>query len=240
MSKRLHIPDQWSNFLPEGLQKFVQLKQNFPEKDRTIGTECNISDFLKSKIAELHGEIEYCENIRKHALIFFSNGQLIDTFDSAKKTLDDGETAVTHELIIVLRQQKILLEDMGEELLLSGSKEKAPIKQIGSVYSETMQQRLLCAAIARKEENSNKYSFRQAVEARYDSVTRSDNSPRCLCPILGWCKSECVEATHIVPKCLDSNELSYLFGAAGEDLLSNPRNGTIPPSTTTIKFLLEY
>ena len=214
--------------LPDELSNFVRTKQNYPKKDDHYQKKaCNVPSFLKHMVTELHEEIEYIENIRKQILpaLLNSNNDSKQIYKAAKILVDDSERAAFDELIVLQRQKKFLADDLTEELLLAGEGDELPFEEINMLYTETMTQRINNAGVARKEQHLNVSSFRYLVELRYESVTKLDNSSRCWCHVLGWFPPSEVEATHIVPKALDSPELSYLFGAAGEDTLSDPRNG---------------
>ena len=225
--KRLYIPDQWTNLLSSELSSYVRTKQNYPKVNgKQHKASYKIPDFLKYITTELHEEIEYIENIRKHILpALLKNNDSKQVYGAAKITVDDSERAAFDELIILLRQKKFLTDDLAEDLLFTGEENELPFEEIKMSYTETMLQRISNADVTSTEQNQNGRSFRYAVELRYESVTKLDNSSRCWCHVLGWFLPEEVEATHVVPKALDSPELSYLFGATGENALSDPRNG---------------
>ena len=227
--KRLYIPDPWTGLLSDELSDFVHTKQIYPKKDdRYQKTIYTIPKFLKHMVTELHEEIEYIEFVRKNILpSLFQNNDSKQIYKAAEILVNDSERAAFDELIILQRQKKFLIDDLTEELLLTGVDDELPYKEIKMLYTETMTQRMFNAGFAGKEQHLNAPSFRYAVELRYESVANLDNSSRCWCHVLGWFPPKEVEAAHIVPKVLDSPELSYLFGATGENTLSDPRNGDI-------------
>ena len=224
--KRLYIPDHWTNLLSDELSSFVRTKERYPKIDgKQNKASYTIRDFHKYMVKELHEEIEYIETIRKHILSALSNNNdSKQIYGAARINVDDSERAAYEELIFLLRQKKFLADDLAEDLLFTGVERKLPFEEIRMLYIETMGQRMSNPGSVIKEPNQNGRSFRYVVELRYESVMKLDNPSRCWCNVLGRFRPKEVEATHIVPKALDSPELSYLFGATGENALSDPRN----------------
>lgn len=65
----------------------------------------------------------------------------------------------------------------------------------------------------------------------------ADNDPGSFCHLPGWHHHSLVKTSHIFPKSLQSDELSYLLGV-GEAVFTDPQNGMFSASMSSAMFRL--
>ncbi len=127
------------------------------------------------------------------------------------------------EYVTLKRQRRLIEEDMLEE---------TPLKKADEAYSISIGRRIrIATALSKRERNLKKHiqdSFRAEVEKYYGVVERNKGNKKdkyVYCVVTKrWYPSAIMKAAHIVPKALESEELSHLFGAPNVNL-SDPRNG---------------
>jgi hypothetical protein len=124
---------------------------------------------------------------------------------------------VEKELVCLKRQKKFIDDDLNESLPRHATVEDA--------YAALIVNKVMSAGI----QNPRKFKqtrFADGVCEYYNAVRRSkDGTKMKWCHILAdWLPADSVKAAHLVPKLLESEELSYFFGV-GEVVLSAPNNG---------------
>ena len=128
------------------------------------------------------------------------------------------------ELTILKRQRKTISDDVYEVLPRYSTMEGA--------YSSILMAKIVSASgMQRKGGQSSQRIKSEAVLSFYGAVRERDvgdnfvDSQR-YCHIFGWLPEKSVNCVHLVPKCLESDELAYLFGVREVDL-SEPRNSML-------------
>lgn len=187
-----------------------------------------VSDFIDRKLHEFELDIDYTTQYRRGLKSAYDAETLPQKdWDRMREEINVQESANKKEYLTIRRQRKILEDDMTE----LGFQET-----LESAYTKIMINRV--KLLRRIIGNGKKLqwlvqdNFRHRM-IKYYQAGKNDplyaachyRSDMAYCMATGlWFWSFHVRATHIVPKSLESEELSYLFGA-GEVGLSEPRNG---------------
>lgn len=177
------------------------------------------------KIRELEFDIDHIQTykdglVEAHAMQKLEKKELLE----ALRAVEDVQNRLKEEFVVLKRQRKIIEEDIEERLSIENI-EKAYIITISSQVRLRQEQN----QTNRFQTKTTQRFFQSVVETRYDVVKydRYFTPPLkmlyCMVTKRWWPFSE-VKAVNIVPKLLQSEELSYLFGA-GDVPLSDPRNG---------------
>ncbi|KAL9106771.1 MAG: hypothetical protein Q9187_008520 [Circinaria calcarea] len=122
-------------------------------------------------------------------------------------------------MVVLKRQKKIVKEDLEDEKPSHSKPEDA--------YACVIASKGMAPFGKQKKYKSNQSWFKSNAVQYYNAskVVDADEDPQTLlyCHLSGWHPEKYVTAAHIVPKSLQSEESSYLFGV-GEAVLSDPRN----------------
>lgn len=196
----------------------------------TRSASSTVSEFLDAKLHEFVLDHEYINHYRK-ALKHAYEVKIISEKDwnRMRNEIKKNETKEKKEYVTLKRQRK-LIEDNLEEFSVQNTFEQP--------YANAMLNRVKLPRQLNSKERSLKRhtqeNFKHELAKYYEAETTIESTKFCYCAATQrWWKSELVKAVHIVPKSLESEELSYLFGA-GEMGLSEPRNGMV-----VIVFLIE-
>lgn len=175
-----------------------------------------MSEFLKSKIGQIDGELEYVAQYRRGLEEVFASQTLNKRdYDAESESLEEITTALQRERVIVKRQWKILEEDLME---------KPGSTQLEEAYVAGVTQRVMAATAQQPKQRFLTKEFRSNAEEYYGAAEKRDGVGKVHCPLAGWVVSEDVKCAHIVPRILSSEELSHLYGV-GELPLTDPKNG---------------
>lgn len=79
------------------------------------------------------------------------------------------------------------------------------------------------ACVDRAKNKFNNQKVCKAAENYYGANEIKDGIPKAHCSLVGWCDSNDVKASHIVPRILKSEELAQLYGV-DEMVLECPQN----------------
>ena len=182
-----------------------------------LSTCSEVSEFLAQKIEELSQGVEYHDKFLEGLNAALESGKITqEGFDEARSSTLEKRTGEVRELVVAKRQRKFIEEDMQEDEGLQDKLENA--------YAETMMTRVMLATVTQPKSKFDVKQFRKDVEKYYDAVQLSEGTKEAWCCLTGWNMSDDTKAAYLVPKSLQSGELSYLFGV-GDALLSDPRNG---------------
>ncbi len=196
------------------------IKQRAISYSSQISVAFNVSEFLESKILGLESTIEYVDSY-KAGLVELYEGNKIEkrAYDEEIKEVDRQVREVEEQGVALKRQKKIIQEDLQEE--------RPKYETMEQAYASVITAKVM-AASRQKNSNFNQTAFKESVYAYYDAAIPPEKNPeiqrKVWCPISGWNPEDTMKAAHLVPKSLESTELSHLFGV-GEAVLYDPRNG---------------
>ena len=217
------IPELYTSLLPAACRNELDnIKKRKASASLLISTATTTDNFVAAKLEDAKIRIEYTNMIVK-ALKEATNEGIL-TREQCRDALVDLEkymTLKTEEILVLKRQKKILKEDFHEIAPKCSTLEDA---YICSIMHKTM------AATA----NTKKSKFDQSalktksigfyLGGRQDYETvGSGPYDELFCHLTGWFLYRDVKAAHIVPKSLQSDELTYLFGVS-DIVLDEPRN----------------
>ncbi|KAI9789413.1 MAG: hypothetical protein M1816_006073 [Peltula sp. TS41687] len=217
------IPRRYSSLMPGRIQERLEVIQKRKTSAMSALSACSdVSDFLGQKIEELKQGVEYHSEYLQGLAEALRSGQIThDEFHPINLSTLKKRRKVTEELVAAKRQRKFIEEDLQEEGGLQGQ-----VENLQNAYIETMTARVKSATAAQSKSHFDQDRFRKDVEKHYDAVRYQGGQKEAWCCLTGWTESSDTKAAHIVPKSLQSQELSYLFGV-GEAVLSDARNGLI-------------
>jgi hypothetical protein len=174
------------------------------------------SEFLENKVAQLSSELEYLEAYR-HGLLDVEKAAMAKGVAKELKKVEKRILPVGKELVCLKRQKKFIDDDLNESLPRHATVEDA--------YAALIVNKVMSAGI-QNSRNFKQTRFADGVCEYYNAVQRSkDGRTMKWCHILAdWLPADCIKVAHLVPKLLESEELSYFFGV-GEVVLSAPNNG---------------
>ena len=141
-----------------------------------------------------------------------------------KEAIEDVEKysrSKKREIVILKRQKKLIKNDLEENIPLHARLEDA--------YANIIVNKLTAASAKHKRKSCSRAIFKRDMIFFYGAERDSLNDGEIdlvWCHLTGWQAFSSVKTAHTVPKSLESNELSYLFGA-GEVMLSDANNGMI-------------
>ena len=82
----------------------------------------------------------------------------------------------------------------------------------------------MAASSKQKKSSFDQEQFRKKVLDYYGALDVQGEDSAAYCHLTGWWDKGSVKASHLVPKSLSGEEISFLFDI-GELVLSDPRNG---------------
>ena len=180
------------------------------------------AEFVASKIDHVSLWIEYLDELRKGLREAVHDGKF--SVVPCKSAIEDVEKNIKPkelEIVMLKMQKKLIRNDLQETVPLYVKLEDA--------YTSIMAGKVMVVTAKQRKKELNMNAFKRRVVAFYgaDTVPESDVGSGALwCHLTGWQAARHVKAAHIVPKSLESSELSYLFGA-GEVMLSDANNGIV-------------
>ncbi|KAL4779098.1 hypothetical protein BJX76DRAFT_365523 [Aspergillus varians] len=231
MSQSLEIPKRISSLMPEerlhSLNSQKHRSVSAASRLSQMSVSSNVSDFLDTKVAAIKAEIDWIRCFRD-GLDEVKAEQLISDsqFSAEIQPFLDSFRDVSQKLKVLKRQQKLIEDDLEEELEIKKQRTTEPDNGLlERAYASTMVARVMAASSNQKNARAlNQSQFRKDV-AGYYSANDPNGEKRTWCHVLGLLlPSAEVKAAHLVPKGLSGDEISFLFGA-GEVVLSDCRNG---------------
>jgi len=148
------------------------------------------------------------------------------------------QAKIGQELSLITAQQKIITEDIEEELNTQneldvrkkrrGNENEPGLDFFERAYAATIIPKIMSATAKHKKRRFDTSEFRGNVLTAYNAVTVKGGAQLAWCHITGeWYEGDVVKAAHLVPKSLHPREVGYLFGLkeASEDFLYDWRLG---------------
>jgi hypothetical protein len=216
--KRPFIPERYSSLMPAARQEKLQdVKQRSSSLASQISLNSTASEFLEAKIRGVETEIEYITNYRTGLHEAFEAQNMGKAaFQEAMREVETGARPIEREAVLLKRQKKSLAEDLAEDMNKYETVDEA---YVTSIIVKTM------SAGTQQRRNFNQTNFRKAVLEYYGAIKiDAAKQEERYCHLTGWHNKTDIKAAHVVPKALESEELSHLFGV-GEALLMDPKNG---------------
>lgn len=209
---------------PEMRNTLAEVKARKTRAASFLSASSDVSEFLEYKIKEVELDIDYTEMCKK-GLEEASKRETIEEGDlsEALQTINHDRLEKKREYVALKRQKRLIQDDI----------EEGGQSNLEKAYASAMLHRVkMPPQLGKSGQNQKKHAqenFTEALEAYYGTVrtvTVKDNEVKhVFCPVTKmWWMSKAVKAAHLVPKSLQSIELSYLFGV-GSMNLSDPRNG---------------
>ena len=219
MSDESPIHCKYASLLsPEMQDSLADVKARKASAESFLSASSNVSEFLEYKIENVELDMDYIQ-MYKRGLEEASKREAIEEED-----LSEALTSVKQETIekrrewVTLKKQKRLIKDDIEE----GDK-----SNLEKAYASAMLYRVkippqLCKAGQNQKKHAQE-DFRNALESYYGAVrmvmVSEAEMKKIFCPVTKiWWVAKLVKAAHLVPKSLQSIELSYLFGVGSMDL----------------------
>ena len=185
-----------------------------------VSSASSAAEFVVSKIEDVSLGIEYVDEMRKGLKEAFDDGNLpASQYKDAIEDVEKYSKPKEREIVVLKRQKKLIKDDLEENLPSHTRLEDA--------YANIIMNKVMAATAKLKKKRYNQSAFKKGVIIFYGAERDSENDGEIdslWCHLTGWQALADVKAAHIVPKSLESNELSYLFGA-GEVMLSDANNG---------------
>lgn len=217
----LIIPERYSSLLSVSRQASLNdIKKRKVSASSMLSTASSAAEFVVSKIEDVSLGIKYVDEMRKGLKEAFDDGNLpVSQYKEALTEVKNYCKPKESEIIVLKRQKKLIMDDL-EEIVPSHAR-------LEDAYANIIMNKVMTATAKQKKKNYNQSAFKKGVIAFYGAEQDSENDgdiDSLWCHLTGWQALADVKAAHIVPKSLESNELSYLFGA-GEVSLSDANNG---------------
>lgn len=218
--KRPPIPERFSSAMPSSRQESLRSKLRQVSHSSQISATSSTSEFIEHKLLNIGAEIDYLNTYKHGVLELYEHPEMEK--DEVYKELESIEKRVLpleREFVVVKRQKKIVEEDLAEETSLHETMEDA--------YASIMVSKVMLATGKQKKRRFGQSKFKKDVLSYYNASRTENGYEETYCHLLHtWLPAKTVESAHLVPKSLQSEELSYLFGV-GEAVLSDPRNGKL-------------
>ena len=216
------IPERYSSLLAVPHQQvLIEVKKRKASTASQVSLASKTSDFIEHKIADVNAGLEYVQRLRAGLLDAWKSGLIPEAqYKEAIADVEANNRPREQEIVVLKRQKKIVTEDLEDQ---------APsYVKLEDAYASVITNRVMSAVAKRKKNSFNQSKFKADVFAFYQA-TKMVGEPEhqdklSYCHLTGWYLDQDVKAAHIVPKSLQSEEVSYLFGV-GEAMLSDPRNG---------------
>ncbi|MCJ1405117.1 hypothetical protein MMC11_008343 [Xylographa trunciseda] len=218
----LEIPESYSALLStsrqRGLNDIIRRRTN---ASSIMSTTSAVTEFVESKIDHASLDIKYVDEVRRGLKEAVDDGNLgLPQYKEAIKDMELYSRPKEQEIVVLTRQKKLIKDDLEEYAPFYGRLEDA--------YVNLIKNKVMGATAKRKQETYDQSRFKKAVVEFYGAARASRNNgiDQYWCHVTGWHLLDLVKAAHIVPKSLESDELSYLFGA-GAVMLSDANNGIV-------------
>ena len=210
MSNVQQLPEKYLTLLPPSISStLVSLRakvENYRSQssDHTSNS-FSTSGFLDTKILFLNAQTEYFE-LYQLAVRNFQREHIMSGVQCQEERdkIAEEEYETANEAIAIRLGRKIIQEDIDDAL-----KAECPIED---AYAASMVGRVRLSTGKQKAQNFSQSRFKQDVLDYYDARFSDDTSKLSWCHLLGWYAADAVRAAHLVPKSLEEDSVSYLFG----------------------------
>lgn len=138
-------------------------------------------------------------------------------YEKAMQDIERDKEPAERELVLLKRQKKIVGEDLAEEA--------SSYPGLGDAYASLIMSKVMSASAKQKKSNHDQAKFRRYCLEHCQALRKfgPTNVEQAYCYLTGWLPPKLIKAAHLVPKSLQSERASYLFGV-GHVELSDPRN----------------
>ena len=173
--------------------------QRYHRQRSELPNSATIDELLSANYACLNCEITCLLALRYGFGELRRDGKIsVDYYRERLNDVEKMETETRHEALTILLEDRILTEDIEDELKHSGAMHDA--------YAVSMMERLDIVTRKTKPLSINN------VFAHYNAKGAEEKNGKVWCHILGWHTEDQVRVAHIVPKLLDDEVLSHAFG----------------------------
>ena len=128
-------------------------------------------------------------------------------------------TMWTKDFLELKRRKKFVVEDMEEDISR---------KTIEEAYNTALVTKVMSSEIQKRGKKFKHKAVCNKFAKRYDSeMIVKGGTVMAFCPVTRWHGAKETKAAHIVLRAISSDELSYLYGAGGEVMPTDPQNGML-------------
>ncbi|KAJ9286803.1 hypothetical protein DTO021C3_5535 [Paecilomyces variotii] len=194
----------------------------------TISATSSISQFVDQRAQVLEAEIDLIKAYRSGLSNLKATNKIdIGEYDKTFREIESRKRRLDHESLLLKRQRKALEEDIDDEISARIGASREELDRIMEIaYSSLVTDRVMSASklkLQRQGPKHNQSKYRERV-IRY--LQAQPHESVVWCHILGRAlPRSSVKAAHIVPKSLESEQLSYFFGASELRVSMDKRNG---------------
>lgn len=161
----------------------------------------SIPEFLDTKILVLENKSRYLHAYSAAIDWLRRDGKMSsDDFNDERRKTTEAECLSAGELLTLKRSKNPIKEDMSDEVKNGLGLQDA--------FRAVMVDRVRVATSQQKPVQIDRKKFRTAVVKYYSG----DGDEGTWCHLTGWLRKGDTKACHLVPKFLDSETCSYLFG----------------------------
>lgn len=222
-ARRPPLPERLSSLMPKHRLESLSLnsrKVTCTASQKSVAITA--SESLERQISEITSEIEYLDTYKEGVMELRGKPESEHEKDFAQELedVDKRKLPLEREFVVLKRQKKFIEEDLEDQL--------PHYETVQDAYASVLVDKTMSATGKQKKSRFNQSRFKKAVVNYYQaSRTTEVGNEEVYCHLLqSWLPAKLVKCSHLVPKSLQSEELSYLFGV-GEALLSDPRNGKL-------------
>jgi hypothetical protein len=214
------IPERYSSLLSssrrQNLDRIIKRKASASSQ---LSVASTANEWVDKKTVEVGQGIAYFNELQAGLMEAHKSGHLGDfPFREAVKAIETDRRPKQKEFLLLKRQNKIIIDDLTEEGPSVSTMEEA--------YTSLICKKVMAAsAKVKKQKKYDQAGFKKRVLEHYNAVrTLPSGSRQFWCHVMGWMPECVVKAAHLVPKSLESREVSHLFGV-DDEVLSEARNG---------------
>ena len=232
--KRPSIPERVSSKIPVVLhQQITETQQRKVSHASQLSNfsvaRSSVSDFLEEKIKSYEYDLEYL-SAQINGLQGARDAKMLDgkEYDIEALPFLEQQSHISQELTLLLNQQKIISEDMEDEIKRRPNIDEPEIQFFERAYAATIVPKVMSATAHQKKRRFDANRFKKAVLNAYNAARVEDGAQLAWCHVSQtWYQSSLVKAAHLVPKSLNPREVAYLFGIkeASEDFFYDWRLG---------------
>lgn len=227
----LVVPERHSSLMSPGHQNAILHRTTISYSRRvsaasTISATSSISQFVDQKAKVLEADLELLKAYRDGLSDLKTTKKIdIGEYDKTFREVENRKRQLDKENLVLKRQRKILEEDIDDEISANIGASHGELDKIMEIaYSSLVTDKVMAASnLSTQGPKHNQSKYRQAV-IKY--LSAKPHEGLVWCHILGrHIPSRLTIAAHIVPKSLESEQLSYLFGASDLRVSMDRRNG---------------
>ena len=227
--ERPPIPERYSSLMPHGHQKILKEQRRsisqVTQSSMVSVASSTVSEFLEDRIKSNEFEMDYLKTYQEGLHVAHTGEKITsEQFQTEMGTVLGNFCSVNKNLRVLKRQRKIIEEDIEDEVehhkRERGEDQEPDVSFLERAYTNTIVPRVMGASAKQRKSKFDQKAFRTDVMEYYGA----QHGEAAYCHLTGWHYSKAVKAAHLVPKSLNGDEVSYIFGV-GELVLSDPRNG---------------